>query len=749
MEMECIQASCMHLFPSPGKRSCRDNNNSRSSNAARELVVARSLEGETAGDFPPSCSYGLQGSSSARRKCREESFKGWQKFILQSTQADKKLGSNRIDTVETVDNVLWLGNIFLHPGVSHRRKKCGVCHAISTTGDNWGKSNSRGRRGKPKEERPQERQLELLAEVRRRRELEMLQREQLSSQAETVKDESAVKIWPFWRKKEFKLRALTRRIVELSNRKQLGKVFEELEIAKKENGKLNHIIMNAVLMACVNCKDIDYGLRVFNEMAAPGGTGVDNVTYGTLLKGLGEARRLDDAFELLESMEAGTAPGQPELTNVHLNTLVNACADAGEALRARGVLLRYRSSVRKSGLTTFTYNLLIKGYARSDNPLEALKLMDEMKSHGLQLQRLTYNSLILACVRGGDMARAFELLTAMKVDAKRLQTSRLLPDVVTYTTLLRGLADVGDLEGVCNMVTEMKEMPTCVLDRVAYTAIIDACIASGSPERGLAYAEEMQRNAKDDVQLRPRAHVFLALMRAFAERGDVTMVGSLRSRLIPEAAGHVWPEDRAEADELYIEAAVLAGQLGLAKRTLKNMVGLKKGLPLSKRAYLAVVRLQVLTGFSEDVFSPYKLRPGVSPNEGVESIMVPYDEARPLLGDIQVRKVALRFLREQVLPIVDERGACIGVVSAEDCSEMDARLKDIMRPPPPMVTSSTPISKAITLLLDPQTKILVVLNSRTTYFPNKEDEVSEKVLGFVTKGMAFDLGHSHPFGSPS
>jgi hypothetical protein len=58
VEMECIQASCMHLFPSPGKRSCRDNNNSRNSNAARELVVARSLEGETAGDFPPSCSYG-------------------------------------------------------------------------------------------------------------------------------------------------------------------------------------------------------------------------------------------------------------------------------------------------------------------------------------------------------------------------------------------------------------------------------------------------------------------------------------------------------------------------------------------------------------------------------------------------------------------------------------------------------------------------------------------------------------------
>jgi len=33
------------------------------------------------------------------------------------------------------------------------------------------------------------------------------------------------------------------------------------------------------------------------------------------------------------------------------------------------------------------------------------------------------------------------------------------------------------------MVDEMKATPTCVLDRVAYTAIIDACIAAGSPQR--------------------------------------------------------------------------------------------------------------------------------------------------------------------------------------------------------------------------------------------------------------------------
>lgn len=54
---------------------------------------------------------------------------------------------------------------------------------------------------------------------------------------------------------------------------------------------------------------------------------------------------------------------------------------------------------------------------------------------------------------------------------------------LNVTTLLQGLGDAEDLEGLRNLVAEMKAMPTCVLDRVAYTAIIDACIACGAPER--------------------------------------------------------------------------------------------------------------------------------------------------------------------------------------------------------------------------------------------------------------------------
>lgn len=67
-----------------------------------------------------------------------------------------------------------------------------------------------------------------------------------------------------------------------------------------------------------------------------------------LAQGLGEAHRLDDAFELLEEIEAGTAPGNPVLSDVHLNTLVNACVEAGKALSQYLVTFLHRSGILTS-----------------------------------------------------------------------------------------------------------------------------------------------------------------------------------------------------------------------------------------------------------------------------------------------------------------------------------------------------------------------------------------------------------------
>lgn len=62
-------------------------------------------------------------------------------------------------------------------------------------------------------------------QVRKRKELEIMGREQFGTESVSGDVNEEEKTYPFWRKKEFKLRELTRRIMELSKRHQLDLVI--------------------------------------------------------------------------------------------------------------------------------------------------------------------------------------------------------------------------------------------------------------------------------------------------------------------------------------------------------------------------------------------------------------------------------------------------------------------------------------------------------------------------------------------
>ena len=63
------------------------------------------------------------------------------------------------------------------------------------------------------------------------------------------------------------------------------------------------------------------------------------------------------------------------------------------------------------------------------------------------------------------------------------------------------------------------------------------------------------------------------------------------------------------------------------------------------------------------------------PGEPIESIMVPFEATRPLLGTLQLKNVVMRFFKEQVVPIVDEWGSCIGLLNREDCNNVSFNTK--------------------------------------------------------------------------
>ncbi|KAJ4959447.1 hypothetical protein NE237_026558 [Protea cynaroides] len=514
------------------------------------------------------------------------------------------------------------------------------------------------------------------------------------------------------------LKRLTSRIVELTRRRQLHQIFEEIEIAKRRYGKLNTIVMNAVLEACVHCGDIDSALQIFENMSKPESCGVDSVTFGTLLKGLGEARRIDEAFQLLESVEQGTAPGSPKLSPSLIYGLLNALIEAGDLWRANGLVARYRFLLHGGGgPSILMYNLLMKGYIKMGYPQNALTLHDEILCRGLKPDQLTYNTLVSACVKAGNLEFAMRLFAEMKDEAQKLKRHDLFPDAVTYTTLLKGFGHVMDLFSIQKIVLEMKSSHGLFIDRIAYTAMIDALLNCFSIKGALCLFGEVLKLSGQNPDLRPKPHLYISMMRTFAFLGDYNMVKNLHTRMWLETVGTIAPAVQVEAEELLMEAALNNGQVDVGRQLLSNIITRWKGISWTSRGSMVAVRIEALSGFTLSKLCPYILHQ-VSLSDPIETIMTPFPEAQPLHATLDLEKVVMRFFSAPVVPVIDEWGSCIGLVHREDCNELNAPLSKMMKAPP-CITTSTSIGRVIELLLEKRYKMIIVVKSSDLYYsPN-------------------------------
>mmetsp|Transcript_26002 Transcript_26002/g.41810 ORF Transcript_26002/g.41810 Transcript_26002/m.41810 type:complete len:469 (+) Transcript_26002:1-1407(+) len=228
---------------------------------------------------------------------------------------------------------------------------------------------------------------------------------------------------------------LFRTYVATNDMDSAEQVFREL------GARMTPLMLNLLLLTCVNAKSCDRAYRLLQEargfediaekkhmLGEERDRIVDVVSYNTVIKGFAQSSDLKRCFDCLHEMrEQGLDPD-----DVTFGTLLDTCISDNDMSAANQVVDLLMRGDRP--VDTVMCTLFIKGLVRAQRLPKAMELYEEMKRRkdsGALPDIVTYSVLIKAFVDAHDLERALLLVEDMASTGH-------VPDDIILTHLLEG-----------------------------------------------------------------------------------------------------------------------------------------------------------------------------------------------------------------------------------------------------------------------------------------------------------------------
>lgn len=268
-----------------------------------------------------------------------------------------------------------------------------------------------------------------------------------------------------------------------------------------------HICTSFVLGHCRE-NNLQEAFKVFEIMSKEDGCRPNSVTYSTLIHGLCEIGRLEEAFSLKEEMcEKGCQPSTRTYTvlakalcdfastdealclldemaakgckpNVHTYTIIidRLCRE-GKIEEANGMFRKLLQYDIFPGIVT--YNVLINGYCKQGQIVAAFELLALMEKKNCKPNTRTFNELMEGLCRINKSYKAMHLL-------KRMVDNGLSPDKVTYNILVDGFCREGQLDMALKIFNSMSSFGL-IPDGYTLTSMIDGLFKHGRTEVAIGF----------------------------------------------------------------------------------------------------------------------------------------------------------------------------------------------------------------------------------------------------------------------
>ncbi|KAG6437281.1 hypothetical protein SASPL_102194 [Salvia splendens] len=169
-------------------------------------------------------------------------------------------------------------------------------------------------------------------------------------------------------------------------------------------------------------------------------------TFNILIDGYGRVCQFEKCLQILDEMESdGLKPNV-----VTFGSLINSFCKKERILEAEVIL---KDMLKRGVLPNVQiYNMLISGHCMGGNTENAFKLFDEMSRNGVSPTIVTYNVLINGLCKIGKTPEAEELAFTIANNGLSL-----IPDVITFNSLISGFSDAGNADKCLKLFERMKE----------------------------------------------------------------------------------------------------------------------------------------------------------------------------------------------------------------------------------------------------------------------------------------------------
>lgn len=264
-----------------------------------------------------------------------------------------------------------------------------------------------------------------------------------------------------------------------------------------------------------------------------------------MLEILGRARNLNPARNFLLSIPKKSNFAVP-LTDKFFNSLIRSYNDAGHFQESIKVFRIMKSMGISPSIVTFnslflilfkrgrlgmvyqlfdemlktygvkpdlyTFNTLIRGYCMNSSVHEAFRMFKEMEGFGCQPDIVTYNTIVDGLCRAGKVGIARNV-----VDGMRKKVDALRPNVVTYTTLIRGYFGKCEIDMALDVFREMIS-GGIKPNEVTFNTIVKGLCEARQLDR---IKEVLRECGGEDGSFLPDVCTFNTVMNAHCSREDL------------------------------------------------------------------------------------------------------------------------------------------------------------------------------------------------------------------------------------